>query len=162
VEHESLLQTIAQVAATFGGLAAVIAAVRGGFSHGTDHPFIVRDVVEISIIATILSLIPFVPTGFGLAEDLSWRICCAAALLLASMGFGSSLRRGWQMWRRRQVLLISTLTICAIFFFLLGGSAAGYFRQPDMIYIVLLLTLLAQAGVTFITILIPDSAPDGS
>lgn len=158
--HDSLLQTIAQVAATFGGLAAVIAAVRGGFDQDRGHPFIVRDVVEISIIATILALVPFVPMGFGLDTDLSWRVCCAAALLLTSLGFGFSLRRGWQMWRGRRGLLVSTIAISTSLIVLLGGSVAGYFRRPDMIYIVLLLTLLVQAGVMFITILIPGSDPD--
>jgi hypothetical protein len=160
VEHQSLLQTIAQVAATFGGLAAVIAAVRGSFDHEHDHPFIVRDVVEISIIATILALVPFIPTGFGLELNLSWRICCAAALLLTAMGFGFSLRRGWQMWRRRRALLFCTIAISTTLIVLLGGSVAGYLRQPDMVYVVLLLVLLAQAGVMFITILIPDSDSD--
>lgn len=116
--------------------------------------------MEISIIATILALVPFVPMGFGLDTDLSWRVCCAAALLLTSLGFGFSLRRGWQMWRGRRGLLVSTIAISTSLIVLLGGSVAGYFRRPDMIYIVLLLTLLVQAGVMFITILIPGSDPD--
>ena len=110
MHHEAVLQTMAQVAATFGGLAAVIAAVRQDFSSKNDHPFIVRDVVEISIIVTILSLLPFVPIGFGLSLELSWRICCAAGFLLCTLGFGFSLRRGWRMWRARRVLLAGTVS----------------------------------------------------
>ena len=148
---------MAQVAATFGGLAAVIAAVRQDFSSANDHPFIVRDVVEISIIVTILSLLPFVPIGFGFTLETSWRICCAAGFLLCTLGFGFSLKRGWQMWRRRRALLACTVVLYGTFACFVAGSAAGIFSQPGMIYITFLLILLAQAGVMFIAVLIPGS-----
>ena len=157
LDYESVLQTMAQVAATFGGLAAVIAAVRQDFSGGADHPFIVRDVVEISIIVTILSLFPFVPIGFGLAMDWAWQICCAVAWLLTTTGFGFSLRRGWQMWRQRRKLLVSTLGIYFIGSLFIVGSAMGKFAQAEMIYLSFLLILLGQAGVMFITVLIPGA-----
>ena len=148
---------MAQVAATFGGLAAVIAAVRQDFSAKNDHPFIVRDVVEISIIVTILSLLPFVPIGFGISLELSWRICCAAGFLLCTLGFSFSLRRGWRMWRGRRVLLAGTVALYFGLGYFLVASAAGLFSQPGMIYITFLLVMLAQAGLMFIAVLIPDS-----
>ena len=156
MDYESVLQTMAQVGATFGGLAAVIAAVRQDFSSGDDHPFIVRDVVEISVIVTILSLLPFLPIGFGLSMEWSWRLCCGLAWCLTTVGFGFSLKRGWQMWRGRQLLLSSTLGIYAIGSILMIGSALGKVAQPNMIYISFMLVLLVQAGLMFITVLVPS------
>jgi hypothetical protein len=162
VEHESLLQTMAQVAATFGGLAAVISAIRQDVNREFDHPFIVRDVVEISIIATILSLIPFLPTGFGLDESLSYRICCVAALLVGGTGFGLSLRRGWHVWQGRPALLAGTLVITAGLWVLLIGAASGFVGRPDMVYVASMLVLLVQAGIMFITVLTPTSEKNPS
>ena len=60
------------------------------------------------------------------------------------------------MWRGRQLLLSSTLGIYVIGSILMIGSALGRVAQPNMIYISFMLVLLVQAGLMFITVLVPS------
>jgi hypothetical protein len=155
MEHESLLQTIAQVGATFGGLAAVIGAFRRA-GNVERTAWLGRDVVEISIIVTILSLLPFVTYGYGLSDSVSWRVCCGVAVVGAMAGFTGSLKRQWNLWRAFPNLLRFTFAAAAITFPWLVLSASGiYFQSPDMTFVCFLLWLLGQAGLMFIIVLTP-------
>lgn len=91
LQHHDLLATIAQVSATFAGFSGIIGIFqRSGspaeFNVGTLQ---VRGVVELSVLATVLSLLPFIPDGYGAPEAVTWRLCsgiAAAALILRFVG----------------------------------------------------------------------------
>ena len=157
MEHESFLQTIAQVGATFGGLAAVIAAFRGA-SENSRGVFVVRDVVEVSIIVTIASLVPYVLYRSGLLQEVSWRVCCVILLFFLVLGGGSSLRRGLDSWRANPFLLGLTVLVAVLALLALALSAMGvYFVSADVAYLMVLVLNLFVAGLLFLSILLPDS-----
>jgi hypothetical protein len=87
--------TIAQVAATFVGFSGVIGIFRRGQSPSESEleTFELRDVVEISVSVVGFALLPFVPTGFGVAEATSWRSCSAAYALGVIGGFVGAMLR---------------------------------------------------------------------
>ena len=157
MEHESFLQTIAQVGATFGGLAAVIAAFRGA-SDNRKGVFVVRDVVEISIIVTIASLVPYVFYRSGLSQEDSWRVCCVILLFFAALGVGASLRRSLDSWKAKPLYWGLIALGAALVLPTLALSAMGvYFVSADVAYLAVLVLLLSTAGIMFLSILLPDS-----
>ena len=158
MEHESFLQTIAQVGATFGGLAAVIAAFRGA-SENSRGVFVVRDVVEVSIIVTIASLVPYVFYRSGLSQEDSWRVCCVILLFFVALGGGASLRRGLDAWKAKPFLLGLTILLAVLALPALALSAMGvYFVSADVTYLMALVLMLFLAGLMFLSILLPDNA----
>ena len=157
MEHESFLQTIAQVGATFGGLAAVIAAVRRA-SENSREAFVVRDVVELSIMATIASLVPYVFYRSGLSQEESWRVCCVILLFFLALGGGASLRRGLVSWREKPFLSTLLVLSSAVAMPALALGAMGvYFESADVVYLIVLVLILFLAGLMFLGILRPDS-----
>jgi hypothetical protein len=135
MEHESFLQTIAQVGATFGGLAAVIAAFRNA-SETSRGAFVVRDVVEISIMVTIASLVPYVFYQSGLSIEVSWRSCCVILLFFVALGGGASWRRGSNAWRAMPLIGVLVALASLLILSALGLSAVGaYFVPADVAYL---------------------------
>jgi hypothetical protein len=156
MEHESFLQTIAQVGATFGGLAAVIAAFRGA-SENTGGVFVVRDVVEVSIMVTIASLVPYVFYRSGLSQENSWRVCCVILLFFAAFGGGASLRRSLDSWKAKPLYWGLIALGAALIASALALSAVGaYFVSADVAYLMVLVLMLFAAGLMFLSILLPD------
>ena len=158
MEHESFLQTIAQVGATFGGLAAVIAAFRNP-SESSRGAFVVRDVVEVSIMVTIASLVPYVFYQSGLSVDVSWRACCVALLFVVALGGGASLRRGSEAWRAMPLIWALVALASVLILSALALSAMGaYFVPADVAYLMVLVSMLFIAGILFLSILLPRQA----
>lgn len=157
MEHESLFQTLAQVAATFAGFAAIIGVFQGG--RGRAGAIRVRDVVEVSIIVTLLSLLPFLVFGYGAGEPLVWQICCAIGISVGTIGFAGSLIRGWSVWRTEIPVLIAiflawVIGTVYIVFAVVGRVAA------DMAFMFLLTMLLGIAGFMFLRVLLPPEEAD--
>ena len=158
MEHESFLQTIAQVGATFGGLAAVIAAFRNA-SETSRGVFVVRDVVEIGIMATIAALIPYVVYQSGLSQEVSWRVCCVALLFFLVLGGGASLRRGLDAYRASPaVFILAALTFLMVSPALALSAMDFFFLPADVTYLWVLVLMLLNAGVFFLSILLPSRA----
>ncbi len=156
MEHESFLQTIAQVGATFGGLAAVVAAFRNA-SETSRGVFVVRDVVEVSIIVTIASLVPYVFYRSGLSQEDSWRVCCVILLFVAALGSGASLHRALDAGSAKS-LYWGLIGLAAVLVFpALALSAMGvYFVSADVAYLMVLVLMLSASGGMFLSILLPD------
>lgn len=160
MEHESFLQTIAQVGATFGGLAAVIAAFRNA-SETSRGAFVIRDVVEISIMVTIASLVPYVVYQSGLSAEVSWRACCVVLLFFVALGGGASLLRGSEAWRAMPLIRALVSLAAVLIFSALGLSSIGaYFVPADVTYLMVLVLLLLVAGILFLSILLPSQTAE--
>lgn len=90
-EHADLLRTIAQISIAFAGFAGVIAAF-GRFHIAPEVTvFRVRMMVGIALVTLLYSLLPFLPTAFGLSESYSWRISAA----LFGIGLVAMYARTW-------------------------------------------------------------------
>jgi hypothetical protein len=163
MQHDALLTTIAQVAATFAGFSGVIGIFRRGQSRSEAEleTFELRDVVEISVSVAMFALLPFVPTGFGVVEATSWRFCSAAFALGVIGGFVAAMLR-IRRHLGRVVLksdplrtAFALLIIVAIQALLWLNAFDVSFGSPATVYVVALLLGLGQAAFMFIRLLIP-------
>ena len=154
MDHQSLLQTIAEVGATFAGLAAVIAAIRGE-KLDESSVFAVRDVIEASIIVTMSALIPFLFFGFELSELDAWKGSLLVTYSLAGIGLFASLRRARKMWLENIWLLIFAIASWLPMTCWVAAALLDYYSKPDMVLIVLLIGLQGFAALMFLQTLLP-------
>jgi hypothetical protein len=163
LQHHDLLMTIAQVSATFAGFSGVIAVFRRGSSLSDLEigALQVRAVVELGVLATLLSLLPFVPFGFGADEPSTWRLCSAVAGIAFLAGFVGAMRRvrastGEGAGAKDPLLVGVALTVVGAsevalwlnVFGITSGTAATR-------YVLALLLALAHAGFMFVRLLTP-------
>ena len=153
MEHGSLLETIAQVAATFAGFAAIIGVFQGA-EHGSESVIRVRDVVEASIIVTLLAFVPFLVEGYGAGDVMVWKISSVIGLLVLALGLGGSLIRSWNVWRTDPVILIAAVSIVIGGWTYVGLAIFGPFAA-DMAFLFMLLGTLGFAGFLFVNVLTP-------
>ena len=95
LQHHDLLMTFAQVAATFAGFSGIIGVFRRGVSLSDSEmgALQVRGVAEMGVTVTGLALLPFIPDGFGIDEELSWRLCSGVFSAALIHGFATAMRR---------------------------------------------------------------------
>jgi len=163
LQHHDLLMTIVQVSATFAGFSGIIGLFRRSrtLSDVGIGALQVRAVVEISLIATGLALLPFIPNGFGASETLTWRLCSAVAGVALFGGAAGAMRRLRLSTGKGPMAtdpLSSSVALAAVgtsqvvlwlnAFRVTSGAAATF-------YGVALLLTLAHAGFVFVGPLIP-------
>lgn len=80
---ESTLPVIAQIAATFAGFTALVSVVDQGQGGKWAKISIWRilQMVILSLGVMLMCLLPAVLSGFGIEDDLMWRICVIISLL---------------------------------------------------------------------------------
>jgi uncharacterized membrane protein YgdD (TMEM256/DUF423 family) len=158
MEHQSLLETIAQVAATFAGFAAIIGVFQGA-ERGTESVIRVRDVVEASIIVTLLAFVPFLVEGYGAGEVLVWKISSVIALLMLALGLSGSMIRSWNVWRKEPAILVTAVSIVIGGWAYVGLAVFGPLAA-DMAFLFLLIGTLGFAGFLFVYVLTPRAERD--
>jgi len=91
MQESDALLTIAEVAATFAGFAALVTLfARRRVAGAAVHDLLrLRLVIGASVVAVMAALIPVALAGYGLAPDLVWRIAAGVFLLLIYFTIGS-------------------------------------------------------------------------
>lgn len=158
MEHQSVLETIAQVGATFAGFAAIIGVFRGG-DRASESAIRVRDVVEASIMVTLLAFVPFLVEGYGAGEALVWKISSGIGVFVLALGVIGSMIRSWSIWRKEPGLLITMLSIILVGWTYVVLAISGRFAA-DMAFLFLLIATLGFAGFLFVHVLTPRSGPE--
>lgn len=158
MDHQSLLETIAQVGATFAGFAAIIGVFQGE-DRGNESAIRVRDVVEASIIVTLLAFVPFLVEGYGASGELVWKISSALGIPVLALGVVGSMVRSWSIWRKQPGLLITMVSIIVVGWIYVGLAIFGRF-DADMAFLFLLIATLGFAGFLFVNVLTPRARLD--
>jgi hypothetical protein len=135
MEHRDVLQTIAEVAATFAGFTGVI-SVFGRTGDSNEWPLQgARSIIEASLATILFALLPFVIHGFGADSQATWRISsgCFLALVVGGAVGGA---------------------MCALLLANLLGFSLG---SPATVYLAALLGPLTVAGLTFLQMVVRAS-----
>jgi hypothetical protein len=162
LQHHDLLMTIAQVASTFAGFSGIIGVFRRGVSLSESDmgALQVRDVVEISVSVTGFALLPFIPDGFGIAEDISWRLSSGVAAVVLICGFTAAMRRvrtsAGAIFAPDPLLLRVALTVLGTVQIALWMNVLGVASDVSAtLYVSALLLTLGHAGFMFVRLLTP-------
>jgi hypothetical protein len=156
LEQTDTLLSIAEIAATFAGFAALVTLFgrRRVAGSGAHDLLRLRLVITTSVIVVVASLIPVALAGFGLEPRLDLRLSAAAYLLLhyvAIVSFVNSYQpvRGLFPPDRLAVtvaLIVEVLVQVALFAIVLGFFA----KRHDGLYTSALIGTLAQAAFVFL------------
>jgi hypothetical protein len=163
MQHEALLPTVAEIGATIAGFSGVVALFRRGTTPAESDPevFIVRDVVQISLMVAAFALLPFLPEGLHLDESEMWRVCSLLLALSILVSMITSLREvkrvhGVRPIRQNPVppwlllpLVVAMQLSLWVNVFDMWPSSAG------TLYLAALFLLLVLAGLFFLSLLIP-------
>ncbi len=155
MNHHDTLMTFAQVGATFAGFAAVIGAFRDNEDLGRTR-WIIRDVVEISVIVTMFAFVPSLVHGIA-PESSFWRISSGIVAIGGSIGWALSVRRNLELWSSTPGILIP-VAVATIVVVVSSAVSAFHlaFSLPDMVYLFGLFAMLCMSGYMFVY-LITDS-----
>ncbi len=156
LEQSAALLSIAEIAATFAGFAALVTLFgRRRVANTAVHDLLrLRLVIAASVVAVVAALIPVALTGYGLDPTLSWRLAAGAYLLLiylAIASFISSYRsvRGSFPPDRLAVSVAAILEVfiqIALLLILFGFEA----ERHNSLYISAVVGTLAQAAFVFL------------
>jgi len=163
LQHHDLLMTMSQVAATFAGFSGIIGVFRRGVSLADSEvgALQVRGVAEMGVTVTGLALLPFMPDGFGIDEELSWRLCSGVFSAALINGFVMAMRRvrvatGQAAATEDPVLLRVTRIVFTVVHVVLWTNVLGV--APDTAGTRYVLALLLTQGVAcfmFVRLLTP-------
>ena len=122
------LAIYAQLGVGFAGFAGVIGAFSKFRIHIEATVFRVRAMVALALMEVLFSLLPMLVAGFGVADEMAWRI---SAAVLASAGLAALLimapaaRRLYQLGRLLRTAAYVLCVVCAILIVPLYLTAFG-------------------------------------
>lgn len=168
MEHQDLLQTIAEVAAAFAGFTGVISVFgHSGSSRDNWSVHGARTIIEASLFTILFAFLPFVVHGFGAGSEATWRISSGCFLFLLAAGAFGGTRRVWRVAGAGNASPLShsslyagiTLTLGISMSALLLANVWGFsFGSPATVYLACLLGPLGVAGLTFLQMVVRASA----
>jgi Kef-type K+ transport system membrane component KefB len=147
---------MAEVAVAFAGFASVVGIFAGRSGHQASRIDAnrLRTMLTCSLSVVALSLVPFVPLGYGVSESASWRMS-SAAVLAATVGVAARILLDYAALRRaggrvgvgirvlNSILVIVPLLLATSNLIGWSGTSA------PASYLVSLLSLLLLAGIMF-------------
>ena len=155
-EQAGTLLSIAEIAATFAGFAALVTLFgrRRVAGSGAHDLLRLRLVITTSVVVVVAALVPVAPAGFGFDVNLTLRLSAAAYLMLHYAAIVSFIRsyqpvRGLFAPDRFAVTvaaIVEVLVQIALFATLLGFFPQGH----DGLYVSALVGTLAQAAFVFL------------
>jgi O-antigen/teichoic acid export membrane protein len=156
LENTDALLALAEIAAAFAGFAALVSVIRGGGDR-TDvvHDLLrLRLVISSGVAGVVAALIPVGLAGYGLEDELTWRLA-ALLFLVFDNGIIVSFLRAYQPVRgtfppdRLAVTVVSMLELVeqvglmAVALGVTGGAAPA-------LYVTALIANICQAGFIFV------------
>lgn len=156
LENTDALLSLAEIAAAFAGFAALVSVIRGGGDR-TDvvHDLLrLRLVISSGVAGVAAALIPVGLAGYGLENELTWRLA-ALLFLVFDNGIIASFLRAYQPVRgtfppdRLAVTVVSILEVVeqvgllAVALGLIVGAAPA-------LYVTALIANICQAGFIFV------------
>ena len=155
IAESNALETIAEIAATIAGLAA-LASVLGDNHKSKDQRFVqLRVVVSNGLLMTFCALIPVICQHMGFSTESMWRMSAAIALpvtwIAVYQNFGLTRSTGISARRKGNYLRLATLPVGQLCLF---AVAAGFFADiAGSLYLVFLFVSLAAVALTFLNFL---------
>jgi len=156
LEQSAALLSIAEIAATFAGFAALVTLFgRRRVAGAAVHDLLrLRLVITTSVVVVVSALIPVALAGYGLDVTLSWRLAAGAFLLLTYLAIGSFIAsyrevRGSFPPDRLAVSVAALLGLfvqIALFTIVLGFEP----ERHNSLYISAVVGTLAQAAFVFL------------
>jgi len=156
LEQADALLSIAEIAATFAGFAALVTLFGRRRVAGTAaHDLLrLRLVIATSVVVVLISLVPVALAGYGLTVGIAWRVAAGVGLLLRYLAIGSfiaSYRRVQDHFEpdRLAVGVYSVIEVLVQVALLavLFGFADG---NENSLYVSSLVGTLAQAAFVFL------------
>jgi len=91
LDDSDVLLSVAEIAATFAGFAALVTLfgrrrVAGGAAHDLLR---LRLVIATSVVVVVTALVPVAVDGYGMSEPATWRTAACIALALRYLAIGS-------------------------------------------------------------------------
>lgn len=156
LENTDTLLAMAEIAAAFAGFAALVSVIRGaGEPTDAAHDLLrLRLVIAGSVVGVAVALIPVGLAGYGLDNDLTWRLS-ALLFLVFDYGIVVSFLRAYRPVRgtfppdRLAVALVSSLEVLeqmSLLAVLLGLPLGA----PSALYVTALIANICQAGLIFV------------
>ena len=146
--------TTAQVAIGLAGFSGVAGALgeRIGSAIPAVQGALLRNMIEISLLAAGFSLLPVVLSHVGCAPEVLWRLAAGINLIAFVTQFGLTLRRAARIMRpgapRPLAWGALVVSIAAIVVLFLGASALGF--APSSFYVAALFLQLVLSGSSFV------------
>ena len=150
------LFTIAEVAAAFAGFSTLVVVVAQRSRDSTSELSTVRltNMLRLSLLVILFSLVPYLPTYSGISRVGAWRISSGlfAALWLAYIAYGlrhmvldGTLRLASRV-DKINFFVVETLAVFA----LAGGALGAWGDQTGLVYLTCLLVMLYISGWLFL------------
>ena len=150
------LFTIAEVAAAFAGFSTLVVVVAQRSRVGTGELSTIRltNMLRLSLLVILFSLVPYLPMYSGISSVGAWRISSGlfAALWFMYMAYGfrhmvldETLRRASRI-DKINFFVIETLAVLA----LAGGALGAWGDQIGLVYLTCLLVMLYISGWLFL------------
>ena len=156
LEQSDALLSIAEIAATFAGFAALVTLFgRRRIAGSAAHDLLrLRLVIATSVVVVVTALVPVALAGYGLDVTLAWRLAAATFLLLTYLAIGSFIAsyrtvRGSFPPDRLAVTVAAVIEIfvqIALYTILLNFEA----ERAYSLYISALVGTLSQAAFVFL------------
>jgi len=161
VQHADLLQTIAEVAASFAGFTGVI-SVFGRMESAPWSLLGARTIIESSLFTILFALVPFVVDGLGVGGAHTWRVSSFLFLALVVAGAFGGTRRllavargGGSPALEAPLFLGAFLAVGAVMLVLLSVNVLGFGSdRAATFYVACLLAPLSVAGLTFLQMVV--------
>lgn len=153
-----VLALVAELAVAIAGFASLVGLV--GQWQGRDAASVdtmrLRSMIETSLLAAGLALLPRLPYEAGLSVEGSWRASGAVFALAALLFSARLLRRTRGVEARTRSyrltrgwgLIVGAIQLSSLA--LLGASAFGFYPRPAAAYLFALYAYLAMAGMLFL------------
>lgn len=165
MEHQDLLQTIAEVGVALAGFAGVISIFRARLP-GPEHLYQVqsaRNIIECSLFTVLFSFAPPIVHGLGANPNLAWRISSGASALALLLMLLLEIPRIRSLARKmadksllvfEPGLAIPNSLIGASTLTLLFANAFGLFERAPTVYVLSLLGPLVISGLIFTRLIV--------
>jgi hypothetical protein len=160
IQEHDLLLVIAQLAVAFAGFASLASALgdRGGDDGRRVDAGRLTNMLVTSLCTTMLAFVPFLPSLFGVADDLAWRASAGVAFLAMAVVAPGILART----KRMKVYASFNATTNAVNVGLAGVAAAGFAlsafglppSNPAATFIAALLVLLGICAILFLRVIV--------
>ena len=150
------LFTIAEVAAAFAGFSTLVVVVarRSRDISGRLATTRLTNMLRLSLLVILFSLVPYLPTYSGLSKIGAWRVSSGlfAVLWLAYIAYGlrhmvldGTLRRASRV-DKFNFFVVETLAVLA----LAGGALGAWGDRTSLVYLTCLLAMLYISGWLFL------------
>ncbi len=147
------LFTIAEVAAAFAGFSTLVVVVAQRSRKGLVAAIRLTNMLRLSLLVILFSLVPYLPVYFGGSAIGAWRISSGLFALLWLAYLLAGLRqalphgfRGYSLLNKINFFGVEALAILALF----GGAFGAWRSETAFVYLCCLLAMLYISGWLFL------------